>query len=137
MKNPALPSQLGPLERAVLDVLWQYREAVSVRELHRHFAERLAYTTLMTTLDRLYKKGLLRRSKEGRAFLYAPQFSPNEFQRGFAQRLIDQFIGREADGVEPLLACIVDVVSDRDREYLDELERLVQEKRRALARKGA
>ncbi|NOT61326.1 MAG: BlaI/MecI/CopY family transcriptional regulator [Acidobacteria bacterium] len=135
MKKSELPTTLGPLERAVLESLWQYRNAVSVRELHQQFGERLAYTTLMTTLDRLYKKGILRRVKAGRAFLYTPRVSASEYQRGLAQQVLDQLIGRESNGVEPLLACIVDVVSDRDREWLDELDRLVQEKRRTLAAK--
>ncbi len=134
MKKQELPTQLGPLERAVLEVLWQYRDAVSVRELHPHFADRIAYTTLMTTLDRLYKKGILHRSKEGRAFLYATRVTASEYRRGFAQRVLDQLIGRESDGVAPLLACIVDTVSDHDREYLDELDRLIQQKRQTLDR---
>ena len=137
MKKSELPTPLGPLERAVLEALWQYREAVSVRELHPHFAERIAYTTLMTTLDRLYKKGILRRVKAGRAFLYSPCVTASEYRRGFAQRVLDQLIGRESDGVAPLLACIVDTVSDHDREWLDELDRLIQQKRRTLDRKEA
>lgn len=134
MQKSELPTPLGPLERAVLEALWQYRDAVSVRELHPHFAERIAYTTLMTTLDRLYKKGILHRSKKGRAFLYTPRVTAREYQRGFTQRVLDQLIGRESDGVAPLLACIVDAVSDHDREWLDELDRLIQQKRRTLDR---
>ena len=134
MKKPELPTQLGPLERAVLEALWQYRDAVSVRELHPHFADRIAYTTLMTTLDRLYKKGILQRRKEGRAFLYTPRVTASEYRRSFTQRVLDQLIGRELDGVTPLLACIVDTVSDHDREYLDELDRLIQQKRQTLDR---
>ena len=61
---------LGKLEREVLEQIWQRRE-VSVRDVYLQFEERIAYTTLMTTLDRLYKKRLLHRRKDGRAFLYA------------------------------------------------------------------
>ena len=84
----------------------------------------------MTTLARLYKKGFLNRRKEGRAFFYSPRFTQAELERGLAEDVIDGLLS--AGTVEPVLACIVDAVSDRDRELLDELERLVQEKRRTL-----
>jgi predicted transcriptional regulator len=104
---------------------------VSVRDIHLAFNERLAYTTLMTTLDRLHKKGLLDRRKEGRAFFYSPRFSPDEFERGVARDVINMLLGRGSGGVEPILACIIDAVSERDRALLDELDRLIKEKRRA------
>jgi predicted transcriptional regulator len=127
-------SELGPLEREALEIIWQRSEA-SVRDIYLAFNERLAYTTLMTTLDRLHKKGLLNRRKEGRAFFYSARYSPADFERGIARDVIDSLLGRSKGGAEPLLACIVDAVSDRDRELLDELDRLIKEKRRELRRK--
>jgi predicted transcriptional regulator len=124
---------LGKLEREVMQFAWR-RGQVSVRDVHEEFAGRIAYTTLMTTLDRLYKKGLLAREKDGRAFRYAPRVSREEFERGIAQDVLDALLGRNEDAVEPVLACIVDAVSEHDRELLDELERLVKEKRRQLRR---
>jgi predicted transcriptional regulator len=124
---------LGKLERQVLDEVWRCGE-VSVREVFLSFEEKIAYTTLMTTLDRLYKKQLLERRKDGRAFLYAPAVSPEEFEHGIRQDVIDGLLGRGAEAVEPVLACIVDTVSEHDRELLDELDRLVKEKKRQLRR---
>jgi predicted transcriptional regulator len=89
----------------------------------------------MTTLDRLYKKGLLERRKDGRAFYYSPRQTSQEFSRNTTRRVIDKLIGSNEHGVEPVLACIVDAVSDRDRELLDELDRLIDEKRRTLPAK--
>ena len=63
--NEVASLALGKLERAVLDETWNRRE-VSVRDIYLAFEERIAYTTLMTTLDRLYKKRLLDRRKDGR-----------------------------------------------------------------------
>lgn len=136
-RGKSAPPELGPLEREVMDLIWRrpVESGVSVRDIHLAFEERLAYTTLMTTLDRLHKKGLLDRRKEGRAFFYSPRFSPDEFERGVARDLIDKLLGRGSDGVEPILACIIDAVSERDRALLDELDRLIKEKRRAAARK--
>jgi len=131
-------SELGPLEREVMELIWRRPEEaaeVSVRDIHLAFEGRLAYTTLMTTLDRLRKKGLLERRKEGRAFFYSPCFSSNEFERSVARDAINMLLGRGSNGVEPIHACIVDAVSDRDRALLDELDRLIKEKRRAAPRK--
>ena len=122
---------LGKLEREVLEQAWQ-RGEVTVREIYLAFEERVAYTTLMTTLDRLYKKQLLARRKQGRAFLYAPAVSREEFDHGIREDVIDGLLNEGASGIQPLLACIVDTVSERDREMLDELDRLVKEKKREL-----
>lgn len=91
-----------------------------------------AYTTIMTTLDRLFKKGLLTRRKDGRAFIYAARYSLEEMERGMAEDIIGRLFETSSGRVEPVLACIVDSVSDRDRFLLDELERLVKEKRLEL-----
>ena len=124
---------LGKLERQVLDEAWR-RGEVSVREVFISFDEKVAYTTLMTTLDRLFKKRLLDRRKDGRAFFYSPAVSPEEFEYGIRQDVIDGLLGHGAEAVEPVLACIVDTVRERDRELLDELDRLVKEKKRQLRR---
>ena len=122
---------LGKLEREVLEQTWRLGE-VSVRDIYRAFDERIAYTTLMTTLDRLFKKNLLERRKDGRAFVYSARVSQEDLDRGIKEDVVDGLLGQGADGVEPVLACIVDTISERDRELLDELDRLVQEKKREL-----
>jgi predicted transcriptional regulator len=124
---------LGKLERQVLEETWRLGE-VSVRDIHRVFDERIAYTTLMTTLDRLFKKNLLARRKDGRAFVYSALVSQDDFERGIKEDVVDGLLGQGADEVQPVLACIVDTITERDRELLDELERLVQEKKRELNR---
>lgn len=126
---------LGKLEREVMEALWP-RGELSVRQVHHIFGERMAYTTLMTTLDRLHKKGLLARRKEGRAFIYAPRISRDELEQGIREDLIEGLLGHGAEGVEPVLSCIVEKVGERDRALLDELDRLVREKRKELKQKG-
>ncbi len=127
-------STLGKLERDTLEELWRRGEA-SVREMHLVFEKRIAYTTLMTTLDRLYKKKLLNRRKEGRAFIYRPRLTPEEFEQGVNEDVIDGLLGHNAQSAQPILACFVDAVGERDRELLDELARLVQDKRREVKSK--
>jgi len=125
---------LGKLEREVMNLTWQKGE-ISVRDAFLAFEKRIAYTTLMTTLHRLHKKGVLTRRKRVRAFLYSPRVSPLEFEQGIARDLIEGLIGHASERVEPLLACIVDAVSEQDRAFLDALDRLVREKKQELVRK--
>ena len=132
-REVAIPS-LGELEREVMNEIWR-RGETSVRQMQEAFGVRIAYTTLMTTMDRLHKKGLLNRSKHGRAFLYSPRFSREEVERGFTEDVIEGLFERKGGEVKPILACIVDAVTERDRALLDELDRLVREKREELERK--
>ena len=125
---------LGKLEREVMVIAWS-RDEISVRDVVIGFEGRIAYTTVMTTLHRLYQKGVLKRRKQGRAFLYAARVSPAEFEQGIARDLIEGLIGRAEDRAEPLLACIVDAVGEHDRSFLDALDRLVKEKKQELRRK--
>jgi predicted transcriptional regulator len=115
--------------------IWR-RDEVSVRDIYLAFDEKIAYTTLMTTLDRLFKKKLLTRRKDGRAFVYVSAVSADELEQGIREDVIDGLLGHGADAVQPVLACIVDTVSERDRELLDELDRLIQEKRKELKDAG-
>jgi predicted transcriptional regulator len=64
---------LGDLERSVMDQLWRSAGTQSVREVHAAIGRDrdLAYTTVMTVLDRLAKKGLVVRERDGRAYRYA------------------------------------------------------------------
>lgn len=123
---------LGRLERQVLEETWRRPGEISVRDVYVAFGEKIAYTTLMTTLDRLYKKQLLSRRKDGRAFLYAPLVTAEELEQGIREDVIEGLLGSGTLSVEPVLACIVDAVGERDRECLDELDRLIKKKRREL-----
>ncbi|MGB3187357.1 MAG: BlaI/MecI/CopY family transcriptional regulator [Ornithinimicrobium sp.] len=73
-------SGLGDLERAVMSVLWDHGDDQSVRQVLTHLSgtRDLAYTTVMTVLDRLSKKGLAHRTRSGRAWLYSAGASREE-----------------------------------------------------------
>jgi predicted transcriptional regulator len=80
-------SRLGDLERAVMEVLWEGSPPLVVREVVRALVERdLAYTTVMTVLDRLAKKGFVRRHRDGRAWCYEPSASRESY---IAQLMLD------------------------------------------------
>jgi predicted transcriptional regulator len=126
-------AQLGPLERQLLQELWS-RGSATVRELVEGGKITQAYTTVMTTLDRLYKKRFLDRVAEGRAFRYSPCQTPEELRRGAALEGIRQLLGSSDESSLPL-SYLVEALSAHDAQLLDELQLLVERKRRELKKR--
>jgi predicted transcriptional regulator len=134
LKRRAGSGALGYLEDAVMEIVWSTGN-VNVRDVTEKLARPLAYTTVMTTLDRLYKKGLLDRRKLERAFVYSPRLSREQWDRERAGELVSGFLAHRSSDV--LISCLVEAVGDFDQALLDELERKVCQKRRELERKKA
>jgi predicted transcriptional regulator len=124
---------LGPLEIQVMEVVWHRGES-SVRDVVEKLDTRLAYTTVMTTLDRLFKKGLLNRHKSERAFVYSARLSNHEWERQRAGDLVAGFLAGPQPSRELLLSSLVDAVGHYDAMLLDELEEKIRRKRRELAK---
>lgn len=133
--NHADEPALGHLESTVLEILWNRGES-SVHDVMGGLDRALAYTTVMTTLDRLYKKGLLERRKWERAFLYSPRLSRREFQQKRAGDFLAAFLAGPRPSGELLISCLVEAVGRHDESLLDELEKKIRLKRRQLCRKG-
>jgi predicted transcriptional regulator len=125
---------LGPLEKKVMEHIW-VSGGCSVRELHTEFSENLAYTTLMTTLDRLHKKGLLRRTLDGKAFRYAPALTRDELDHKLAQELIGAIV-RDRQSSLPVLSCFVDAISVEDEDLLSSLENEIKKRRAAMKKRA-
>ena len=123
-------AQLGPLEEQLMQELWR-RKSATVRELIEDGAISLAYTTVMTTLDRLYKKHLLDRIAEGRAFRYSPRQTQWELEKAIAGETIRQLLSSCSEASLPL-SYLVEAVSAHDAKLLDELQTLLDQKRREL-----
>src|SRR5262245_17876621 len=128
-------ARLGTLEREVLDAVWRLGPA-TVHTVRAALDQRVAYTTVMTVLDRLFRKGVLDRERQGRAYVYSAAASPEQLQGAAALGLLSRVLGRGRAAASPILSSLVDTVSARDRELLEELDRLVREKRRALKKDG-
>jgi len=125
-------SQLGPLEERLLEILWK-RGSATVRDLVEGDCQDLAYTTVMTTLDRLFKKKLLARQPEGRAFRYVPRLSREDMHRQVAGAAFRQWMDASPASSLPL-SYLVEIVTERDAQLLDELRQVVEAKRRELRR---
>jgi predicted transcriptional regulator len=124
--------QLGPLEVDVMEAMWQFG-ASNVRDVVGRLERKLAYTTVMTTLDRLYKKGLLNREMTDRAFVYLPKVTREDWDRRRAGEMMAGFLAGPEESQQLLLSCLVDAVSTHDAMLLDELEKKIQRKREELS----
>jgi predicted transcriptional regulator len=129
----AVPQPLGPLEVAVMEILWKRGES-AVRDVCDRLDRPLAYTTVMTTLDRLYKKALLDRRKCERAFLYSPRLSRAAWEQKRTGEFVAGFMAAQQPGPDLLISCLVEAVGRYDERLLDELEKKIQERRRELNR---
>ena len=122
--------QLGKLESELMELIWE-RGEVCVRDLHAELAPRLAYTTIMTTLDRLFKKGILNRRPVNRAFYYSVRASREDYQHQLTRHLLGIAMAESNSG-RVVLSSFVDYVSESDLKLLDELDDLIKAKRRSL-----
>lgn len=115
---------LGELEQIVMDAVWEYPPSTvrDVADRMRGDADR-AYTTVMTTLDRLYKKGLLRRQKDGLAWRYEATFDRATFERKMVDALAAELIAHGETGLAALVAATA------DEALLDRLSVLIDARR--------
>lgn len=133
-KNDTKPTALGRLESSLMDILWSRGES-SVRHVFQTIDRPLAYTTVMTTLERLFKKGLLERRKSGRAFLYTPRLTRMQWEQRRAGHLISAFLAGPDPSRETLVSCLLDAVGQYDEPLLEELENKIRIKRKELQRR--
>jgi predicted transcriptional regulator len=120
---------LGELECAVLEHIWSLQEA-TVHDVVARMDRPLAYTTIMTTLDRLYRKGLLVRLKRGRAFVYSAACTKQDVQREIARELVNEISADPLHSRTHLLSYLIESVDPKDVEVLAKLEAAIREKRK-------
>lgn len=118
-----------------MEILWT-RGVSTVRDVCEQIESPRAYTTVMTTLERLFKKGLLARQKSGRAFLYQPAVTRQDWERRRADGLIAALLKGPHGSRDLLLSTLLDAVGERDEALLDELERQIQLRRKELSTRG-
>jgi predicted transcriptional regulator len=119
---------LGELESAILAALWESGGKLSVRRVHEGIEreQSLAYTTVMTVLDRLFDKGLVAREKDGRAFVYWPRLTREAYLGGQAARMLTEL---EVPVHREVLMAFLDSAEHADPAVLDELSTLIQSRR--------
>lgn len=126
--NPTV-SRLGDREREVLEVLW-HSGSGTVHDVAGKLSAPLAYTTVMTILDRLYKKRLVLREKQDRAFVYSAGISASALEQGRTSDWVRQLFSTSVAGQDVLLSCFVDAVQRYDEGLLSSLEEKIREARK-------
>jgi predicted transcriptional regulator len=126
-RSASLETLLGPLEQDVMDVVWRLRDA-TVRDVHAELAatREIAYTTVMTTMARLARKGLLLRDTADLAHRYRPVVTRDQYARGAVGDVLTWLLERYP---EPAVAYLADVVGEVDDVTLEQLRDAVARRR--------
>lgn len=127
-----LALRLHELEAAIMDVVWSRAfERFTVQDVHSILEREreIAYTTVMTTLGRLHRKGLLSREREGRRHIYSPLYSREGFLESTARVVLDEAVERPR-----ALALLAERVSEASLGELELLEETIRRRREELKR---
>jgi BlaI family transcriptional regulator, penicillinase repressor len=122
---------LGALEERLMEVAWSVNVPMAVREVAARLGDTHAYTTVMTTLDRLYKKGLLARELDGNAYRYWPALSRDDYHRRVVEETVSGLIERSAG---PVVSAFVDLAVSLDSDNLARIERAIAKYKKKSAR---
>ena len=128
-------ARLGDLERTIMDRLWAIDPAtpdaaLTVREIHESISEErdIAYTTVMTVLDRLAKKGLVTRERDGRAWRYLPVSTSEELTAHLLRDSLDHI---EASDRRAAMLHFLDAASPEEIDDLKSALAQLEDRRQA------
>lgn len=115
---------LGNLEKLVLRYFWEI-DMADAKQVHAYFVKQRggSLNTIQSTLDRLFKKGLLKRQKESHAFHYRAAKPRKDFIGQLIKDVTEDFTLGDEDS---LLTAFVSLSSELNVEQLDKLEKLIQ-----------
>ena len=123
---------LGDIERLVMDILWSRVEVTGREVLEEIQKERpLAFTTILTVMDRLLKKGLIKRKKMGGVFVYAPSISRDEFVKQVSEEVLQGILDISASSAA---SSFVDILYKTSPDEMDRLSRLIEERKKAASK---
>lgn len=129
-EQDGLRTSLFDLEAEIMEVVWtQGWHEFAVSDVHSLLEEQrpIAYTTIMTTVSRLFDKGLLTRHKDGRRYVYQSAMSRTEFIEAMTREVLSSL---PPVGQETAVALLVERVALADEAELDRLEALIKMRRR-------
>jgi predicted transcriptional regulator len=118
---------LGPLEAQIMEIIWSKGE-VTIRDIFDTLRKQrdFAYTTIMTVVHNLYRKGFLNQRKDGNTHFYTASQSRSQFVRSRVAEALDALL---EDFTEPALAHLAERLTKKDATQLDELEKMIAERR--------
>lgn len=115
---------LGPLETDIMQIIWQ-DERSTVKKVHRKLSQQreIAYTTVMTTMSRLAEKGVLRRHREGLAYVYTPAITEADFVTMVVQQVLDGLLD---DYSTTAIDYMIDYLARRNPKELRRIQQTIQ-----------
>lgn len=116
---------LGDLEARVMTVVWNMKRPLSARAVHDEVVREhpVAIHTVITVLNKLVRKGLLRREQGGEVYEFSARLTEEQFRREVSRRAVEGILSLGPDAVA---ASFVDALAARDPERLAALARLIQ-----------
>ncbi|MFT5758896.1 MAG: putative transcriptional regulator [Alteromonadaceae bacterium] len=126
--------QLGELEKQVLEYLWKSKPT-DAKQVHSYFEKNRggSLNTIQSTLERLFKKDLLSRVKNGHAYQYFPKVARQELIGQLIKNVTHDFVVEDENSV---VAAFSSISSDLDEDQLDKLEAMIEQQRQKLQAKA-
>jgi len=131
-----LAMAFGPLEVQVLEAMWERNQPSSVHDIQACIPG-CAYTTVMTTMDRLFQKGVLSREKRGRSFIYSTIRTRDAQIASIAESWFEVMLPSDTKLAGPVLSRFVDAVLKRDESLFLDLEEMLRDRRERLRRRSS
>lgn len=113
--------RLGDLELSVMKILWDSNVPLDVKEVTKRLGGTRAYTTVMTTLNRLHMKGYLEQEKHSRSFLYSPFISRNSFIQQMLSRIAEYLFNGNIRRLVPYMLGLDKEMTEEERKHLQEI----------------
>ena len=133
IEGKALEAFLGPLESNIMEAIWSSKKTpITVREIYAALnkTKKIAYTTVMSTMDRLFEKDLLdRKIEKGRGglyYVYWPKLEKQNFQKSAVREVLASLIGNFGEAVT---SCLIEETNMREEERNALQEQLTKIKR--------
>lgn len=125
---------MGDLEAAVADYAWSH-DPLDVKTMHAAIGVRrgISLHTVQSTMERLFRKGLLQREKRGNSYFYSPRVSREQWLAQSFQALVERLSGAEGDA---MLVAFVSLAERAGDESLDRLANMVRKARRGRGKKS-
>lgn len=124
---------LGDLEKSVMDVLWEMGEATGREVLEEIEKERaVAFTTVLTVMDRLLKKGLIKRIKKEGLYVYKATLSKDDFVKQVSEEVLQGILDISASSAA---ASFLDILYKTSPDEIDRLSKLIEERKKGASKK--
>ena len=124
LSEKGIKKAFGFLESKVMEVAWESKDKISVRKVFERLSQtrEIAYTTVMTTMDRLYKKGLLFREKFSKGYVYWPALTEDKLKKHIVKETLK---GLYNDMKKPLMSYFSDADQPEDIEIIETFTEII------------